>query len=312
MSSIFQLEDALKQKFGNVRRASKGFLRIACPTCDQRDSKKMKRYVPTTGTTSHCFICKVKIPVYELVGDHVMLTSKPRHHADEPEVVDPRSLTLPGTGFIPVNELDDNHPAIKFLHKDHLFNLDYYAAQGVCYCPVECGIPLQNVPFITSAERLIFPVYFNEHLVGWQARSLPGTFYGDRAEVIKYYHIFNKGKYLYNYDSAKSQKPVVIVEGVKKALKFGEWGIATFGTGISNDQVALMAATWSQFIIMLDAEEHNRTQTVARELRDRLIGMNKDAINVDLSHYGVVSPDDLPADELLTIANNEWEQRDDR
>lgn len=312
MSNIFQLEDALKQKYGKVRRASKGFLRIVCPTCDQRDSKKMKRYVPTAGTTSHCFICKVKLPVYELVGDHVMLSSKPRKNVDEPEVVDPRSLSLPGTKFIPVNELDVNHPAIKFLHKDYLFNLDYYAAQGICYCPVEGGIPLQNVPFITSAERLIFPVYFNEQLVGWQARTLPGTFYGDRDGVIKYYHIFNKGKYLYNYDAAKSQDLVVVVEGVKKALKFGECGVATFGTGISTEQVALMAATWNQFIIMLDAEEHNRTQTVARELRDKLISMDKDAINVDLSHYGAVSPDDLPAEELLAIANNEWEQRNGR
>ena len=31
-----------------------------------------------------------------------------------------------------------------------------------------------------------------------------------------------------------------------------------------------------------------------------------------VNRYGAVSPDDLPAEELLAIANNEWEQRNGR
>lgn len=306
--TVPQLEAHLKSRFEKTRKASKGYVRIPCPTCSTGDRKKMKRYVPSEGHTSHCFICKVPLDVQDLLGDGVMFTVDPksRQEREAEEAPDPRSFTLPGHEFIPVNKLPDSHPAIKFLHKDQLFDLDYYTyVHGICYCPVEHGMVLNSFPYVTSAERLIFPVKYNGQLVGWQARSLPGTFYGDRADCIKYYHVFNKGRYLFNYDEAHKNEGVVVVEGVKKALKFRELGVATFGTGISDVQKQLICQ-WKQIVVMLDAEEHNNTQKVAREMVAAFKFMGKDVINIDLSHYGAVSPDDLGEDRLAEIVTTEW------
>jgi hypothetical protein len=140
---------------------------------------------------------------------------------EQEEEVNPLSLELPYYRAIPVNELPDNHPAIQFLHKDYLYDLDTYAkVHKMVYVPYEGGKIYHNsAKFITSAERLVFPVYFEHKLVGWQMRSIPGTFFGDRPDDVRYYHLFNKGSYLYNYDQAKNYDRVVVVEGGKKALK---------------------------------------------------------------------------------------------
>lgn len=269
----------------------------------------MKRYVPSEGRNSHCFICKVALDVQDLLGGNVMFTVDPKdkEERDATEAPDPRALVLPGHEFIPVNKLSHNHPAIQFLHKDQLFDLDYYTyVHGICYCPVEHGVVLNSFPYVTSAERLIFPVKHNGVLVGWQARALPGTFYGVRPDVVKYYHIFKKGQYLFNYDAAKANPGVVVVEGVKKALKFRELGVATFGTGVSHLQKQLMCQ-WQHIVVMMDAEEHNNTQKGARELVHAFRSMGKDAINIDLSRYDAVSPDELTEERLAEIITIEWE-----
>jgi len=229
---------------------------------------------------------------------------------DQPAWVDPRSLVLPYNSAIPVNKLDQDHPAIKFLHKDHLFDLDTYAnIHKIVYVPYEGGIMLHNgIKLITSAERLVFPVYFEQKLVGWQMRSIPGTFYGDNPDVVRYYHIFNKGSYLYNYDQVRQHDRVVVVEGVKKALKFVN-GVATWGCGLSRTQLSLIQ-TWPEIIMMLDSDEGNNTQAKAKEF---VSGFNFNsrckAINIDLAKYGYKSPDEATVDALNQIVEKEWNEQ---
>lgn len=304
--TIQDLQQRLANKYGKVRKANGGWLRIACPTCNAKDSKKMKRFVSTKGDHSHCFICRVRLQYFDLLGDQMLgRVDFQGEDTEEDRKPDPRSFELPCYSSIPVDQLPKDHPAVKFLYADHLYNLERYAKEyGIVYCPFEGGKVLQNMPFITSSERLIFPVKYKDKLVGWQTRVVPGTFYGDNFNKVKYHHIFNKGDYLFNYDNAKKYKMVVVVEGVKKALKFPN-GVATFGTGISRKQ-NLMLREWKDIVVMMDAEDHNGTQKMANEMVDILKIDGYRAINVDLRKYNAVSPDEVPEDDLACIVYDEW------
>ena len=301
---------ALRNKYKVVKGAGTNWLRIACPTCTTHNAKKFKRYVPRVGYSSNCFICGVRLDIREMLVDQQFIAhARETENIDDEVHIDPRSLELPYLTATHVNKLPLDHPAVKFLHKDYLFDLDKYSNDHqIVYVPYEGGIIFVNSSvFITSAEHLVFPVYESGKLVGWQLRSVPGTFYGDMEKDIRYYHIFNKGAHLYNYDNAKKFNRVIVVEGVKKALKFPN-AVATWGTGISTKQCKLIQE-WPEVIMMLDGEDHNNTQTKAKEIVAKLKASGKKAINVDLRKYGAVSPDDLPSDILQQIADKEWNEQ---
>lgn len=298
------VEQVLKQKFGKVKKAANGYVRIACPTCDPHNAMKFKRYVHTTTLYTKCWICETPITFQQLTGSDI----KPSvaKHVVEAKVIDPRALVLPCKSGTPINELPENHPAIQFLKKDHLHDIEKYAKHyGVIYCPASEGIIFRDRnPLITSAERLIFPVYFQEKLVGWQMRSIPGTFYGDREDVVRYYHLFSKGDYLFNYDNARQYEMVIVVEGIKKALKFPN-GVATLGKGISDTQIQILQQ-WPKITIMLDGEDN--TQEKAREIATGLNTGPCSVVNIDLREYGYESPDEATAEELHKIVYNVWNQ----
>jgi DNA primase len=109
---------------------------------------------------------------------------------------------------------------------------------------------------------------------------------------------------VFNYDNAIQHDEVIVVEGVKKALKFPN-AVATWGTGISNPQMQIIQQ-WDRIVMMLDGEEHNGTQQRAKEFVEGLKTAGKKAINIDLRSYGVTSPDDLPAETLQNIVREEW------
>ncbi len=300
-----ELITILKQKFGKAKNAAKGWIRIPCPTCSPRDSKKMKRYVSSTRDYSHCYICDKRLHVQELIGDSAVFVRDVRHITEKVEELHVAAKRMPGTKFIPINQLSVNHPVVKFLNKDYLYDLNRYAEEfGAVYCPGDGGEMLYAKPYITTAERLIFPVTYNSELVGWQARSIPGTTFGDYCdEKLRYIHLFDKGNYLYNFDNAKKFEMAILVEGVKKAWKFPN-AVATLGKGISQNQIQLLY-NWKNLTILFDGEKE--TQDQARELQH---GLNiKRVINIDLRKYtdkDRPSPDDFTEDELASIVWKAW------
>jgi hypothetical protein len=242
----------------------------------------------------------------ELVGDAFIQVSNPAIvTVEEPKKEHALARKMPGTKFIPVNQLPLDHPAIKFLHKDYLFELDrYYNDYGIVFCPCDGGVTFKSKPFTSSAERLIFPVRFRGEMIGWQMRSIPGTIYGDRTDVIKYYHLFNKGSVLFNYDKAKQYQTVVLVEGVKKALKLPN-AVACFGKDLTDTQVQLLSE-WPNIIVCLDSQDI--AQAIGRRVTDSLRSFGRNAVNVDLGVYGFPSPDEMTSDQLSFVLFNEWQR----
>jgi len=294
----------LKEKFGVVKSTSNGWVRIACPTCALKDRKKFKRYIRPDTLFNKCFICDIPMQQNELVGDAFVRVACPVEIAAEPpRKENPMARQLPGLRFIPVNQLPAGHPAVEFLRKDHLCDLERYASDyGICYCPCDAGRTFSSRPFISSADRLIFPVKFRGEMVGWQMRSVPGTTYGDREDVVKYYHLFNKGSYLFNYDLAKNYQTVVVMEGVKKALKLPN-AVACFGKDLTTAQVQLLSE-WKNIVICLDAQDV--AQAIGRRVEGSLRAYGLRALNVDLGPYGFPSPDEMTSDQLSFVIYNEW------
>jgi hypothetical protein len=296
----------LKNKFGGAKRGNGDWVRFRCPTCNTRDSFKMRRGLHLRSLSSNCFICQQPLSLEQIFGGksvtvvHTTVRSEPEEH--------PQARQWPCRSYIPVSALPSDHPAVEFLRKDHLTDLTtLYMEHEVGYILEEDAIPVvfdkgYGTPTSLSvADSLIFPTYFKDELVGWQCRFIPGTRNGDRMKKMKYLHVFPKGNYLYNYDNAKKYASVVVVEGVKKSWKFDN-AVATWGKGISEKQIQLIQE-WDEIIFMYDSGDD--TQKKIQELAD-IISRAKKCINIDPGKYGFASPDEMTADEAKVIAYTEW------
>lgn len=297
----YKVKALLSSKFGKVKSVSGGSFRIPCPTCDPVHSKKMKRYISPGWELSRCFICEQAIPIKELLGENVLFE---RAAGDIEEVSYPHAKIVPYSYSEELYALPENHPAIAFLKKDHLDNFGYYDNLGIKYIPEGGGI---NIAFdsgftVNTSGALFFPVFGKDlDYVGWQIRFIPGTWNGDRFQFMRYMHLFPKGDHLYNYHTAKTSSCVIVVEGVKKALKLSNC-VATLGKGISEKQKQLIQE-WKNIVLVLDGEDS--AQELAKEIRKEFISNGRKCVNVDLRKYGFESPDDTTSLQLANIIREE-------
>lgn len=293
----------LRKKFGDVRD-SRDFFYIKCPICGA-----FKRFIPKVGIRSGCWKCEREIFISDLLDiDFVPDTENYSH--SKSVYVHPQASEWIAKHHIPVNQLPQGHPALQFLHKDYLFDLDrYWEDYRVCYIPYNCGKDINFYDsedalksFIRPEECLLFPVYFNYKMVGWQIRFVPGTHTCGKMGRMRYLHVFPKGEYLVNYDIAKNYRTVVVVEGYKKMLKLPQC-VATLGKGISEVQVQMLQE-WDRIILAYDSEDE--TQEKARKLTMEIDSGTKQCRNLDLSKYYVGSPDEITTKQFMKILTNEF------
>jgi len=299
-----QLVDLLKSKFGAVKRTNGNWVQIRCPTCTARDAAKMKRGINLQTLHTKCWICEVKLNIQDILG-----TKRFTRVDTSPLIreVHPQAKELPCSELIPINELPSDHPAVQFLKKDYLYDLDrYWLENQIGYITTENSHDLifkkpDRTTKINTADSICFPVKFRNELVGWQLRFVPGTANGNRMSKIRYMHLFNKGDYLYNYDNAIKHDIVVVMEGAKKALKL-PCAVATFGKSISDTQIQKLL-NWKKIIFMYDGE--TETQEKAKLLTEELNTGDRICINIDPRKYGFPSPDEMPEDMAIKIVYNE-------
>jgi 5S rRNA maturation endonuclease (ribonuclease M5) len=296
-----KVQALLKAKFGRVKTVSGGSFRVPCPTCDPTHSKKMKRYLSPGWATSRCFICEKSIPIHELLGERI---SFERAAGEIDDTVYPYATIAPYQYCESLESLSSDHPVIAFLNKDHLHNYAYYDSLGIRYIPEGGGA---NISFdsgftVNTSSSLFFPVFGKTtEYVGWQVRFIPGTWNGDRFQFMRYMHLFPKGDHLYNYHTAKQYNSVIVVEGVKKALKLAN-SVATLGKGISDKQKQLIQE-WKHIVLILDGED--AAQDLARELQREFTSNGRRCVNIDLRKHGFASPDETTSQELKSIIQRE-------
>jgi hypothetical protein len=183
------------------------------------------------------------------------------------EWIDPsqlRAVELPGQ-MIPVSQLAramPNHEAVQYLCGARRYTtqmLDKYEIQYCTYAP----------RFPEAAGRIIFPIRYEQQLIGWQARYI-GT--ADWRVIPKYYGMpgMRKRVILYNYDIAKNMPFVCVVEGVTDCHVLGDAGVAILGKSLSRYQAELLVNTWGSKPIMLifDPDARDEMRSTVADLRE--------------------------------------------
>lgn len=116
-----------------------------------------------------------------------------------------------------------------------------------------------DICFNTSQERIIFPVKYNNKLVGWQGRLI----YDERVSrnnpkaLTEPFGVFKKSEYLFNYDSVLNKDYITIVEGPIDCCKtFKHNSVALLGKTISQRQFELIRkmSSLKRIYIGLDPE----------------------------------------------------------
>ena len=136
------------------------------------------------------------------------------------------------------------------------------------------------------ANRLIVPVMDGDDVVFFVARymkarppvcratRLPcsmcgGTKEHKRLKKTLYPKGAKPGRYLFNYDSAKTCERIRIVEGVLDAVHVGKSAVATFGTSLSQYQLELLMRTAAtEITIMWDRDAIDKAKALADRLAD--------------------------------------------
>lgn len=128
----------------------------------------------------------------------------------------------------------------------------YWGQRGI----TEDTIELLHLGFDAHEQRIVFPHYVQDKLVGWQKRVIPGL---TRPEFPKYRNSpgFPKSETLYAHDLCDPGGPVMVVESpmsVARAYSIGLRNVtATFGAKVSQAQIALLKGH-EKVIVWFDAD----------------------------------------------------------
>lgn len=154
---------------------------------------------------------------------------------------------FPGT-VARIDKLEADHPAITYLTAKRNFDIDVLAAN-------------YDIHFCTKHEknvidhRLVTPIYFKGKMVGWQTRAIFDCDW-KKCSVPKYFTANGtpKKKILYNYDNAIQFRSTVVFEGVTDVWRFGQEATCTLGTGLSDEQIKLIADNFDSAALVYDPD----------------------------------------------------------
>jgi hypothetical protein len=311
-------ERYVSARFGKFRK-SKGKsgmeYMVCCPFCitngEPTKDTKYKLSMNISKGIYRCWRCDEAGQLRKIFGELKELENVVPAVHQKPTAI-PTNINPPGE-LSYLTDLEDGHPAIEYLTETRAVPFDPAEVQnvfGTRYChqgKIFGGI-------YNTTNTLIFPVFLNGVLVGWQSRMLADpnqltdeymTIAGFRKDEEgewvkppKYFTSpgFPKGEVVYNWDVAIQTPYLVIVEGVFDAMAIGPSGIATLGKGVTDRQVANIIdycgqAPNTHVIIMLDDD----AQDEAFQLQMRLNCWVK-VTNVLIQGYHDAG--DTPRDEI--------------
>lgn len=143
-----------------------------------------------------------------------------------------REIRPPGPMW-PLDELKakrPNHPAIVYL-EERGYDVDKLAKLWqVAYCPKSY--------YALAEKRIIFPIFFNGMLVGWQARYVGDNVDGvpfNEAGIAKYWTSpgFKRRLVAYNLERACKHQTVFVVEGPTDTINVGPMATGALGKTMS-------------------------------------------------------------------------------
>ena len=190
-------------------------------------------------------------------------------------------------------QLQPNHPAVQYMI-ERRYTPEMLQRYQITYC-IEA-----DREFYGAQGRIIFPIYFDNVLVGWQ-----GRYVGKKPPegVPKYYTMkgMQKTAILYNYDAAKHKSFVVVVEGVTDVHSLGDNGVALLGKSLSSNQRMLLQRTWADkpIVFLLDPDAGEDSRRITAEIDDMAVLGRSPIVRVELP--GTLDPGDYDHVTLLNI-----------
>ncbi len=238
-----------------------------CPFCvllgEDRLDTRGRLGITLRGSTraAHCFNCGWKGTVNHLLkslGKHSAKLSEIRQAQNEggSEKAKPEKIVpVPAPdGYLPIT--DPRASMAQRYMLDRGFDEDILKAYRFGYA--------RRGYF---ARRLIIPIRFNDMDIGYQGRLLTTPKKAGRK------YMFNEGfdasRALFNFDAAKDNDEVVIVEGAFDCLRhLSDRGLALFTCRMSDKQKFLIISNFKSVVIMLDQGFEKDAFRIARELQD--------------------------------------------
>ncbi|MDD5651583.1 MAG: toprim domain-containing protein [Candidatus Nanoarchaeia archaeon] len=138
--------------------------------------------------------------------------------------------------------------------------------------------------------RIIIPIYFNNKLVSFQARSIYSSKKCDDLGILRYItnsiekSIIDPKYILYNIDNCKKDF-IVLVEGIFDCWRLGPNNIAaTMGTSMTEEQINLLAYRYKKIIFLFDNEKD--AQKRAKKYGELLVSLGKEVeiFNPEFKH----------------------------
>lgn len=180
-------------------------------------------------------------------GEHISkalpFTLQQEKVADEPDAVQEKPMPLSSFEFV---------PAAKSPRA-----IEYLAQRGVS---VDSGIlDRYDLRYHSMLDAVVFPIRRAGTVYGWQGRTIPPTDKLEGRLRLVFPPGFNKSRHLLNYDNAKVEQRIILVEGPFDCLhvdlpgSFG--GVASFGKLLSHEQIRLLLeASCAEIYIGLDPD----------------------------------------------------------
>lgn len=234
------------------------YYRINCPFCDDTDFKcyvnhRYGTYDELGNEQTHLIHCfKANCPlnnkepgIYEkakekFLGRQLVDLRKAMIHRGTLTTSPGKPCELP-QGLIPLEELSEEHQAIRYL-RGRNFDPQYLSEfYGVRWC--------EDSTNYFCYRRIFIPIYKDGLLISWQAR-LP---FDSEGSAPKYFFAKStpKRELLYNLDVARGYRTGVIVEGVTDVWRIGPCGMAIFGSYISDHQKQMVSSNFRDYSAVL-------------------------------------------------------------
>jgi len=241
------------------------------------------------------------------------------------------STTVPAPGqMVPFASLPDDHPAVEYL-RDRKFDLGeirgFDPGRALYYCTHGQYSLAEGMG--TTGGRLIFPVYKDGLIQGWQARYIdrihPNGYmkdvwdghawrrfqkdeqgkWGDHY-VPKYYTCPGMPRYsvLYNHDMARNYAAIAVVEGPLDQIAVGPASVGTFGKAIAVEQIRLLKTYWSKVFFIRDPDVDTNTKSY-RNMVAEMAGLDLHQLVIP----GNRDPGETPRQEIWSLIAKSEEDR---
>lgn len=185
-----------------------------------------------------------------------------------------------------------DHEAVQYM-LGRGYTAEQFARYQLAYCSYSDKFP-------GATNRVIVPMFKEGQLWGWQARQTFDT--KGKGAFPKYITMkgMKKGDWLYNFDIAKDQDRLVVVEAPFSVHFLGYCSAATLGKDISNTQINQIVRYGQKkpVIIWLDMDAQDKAQAACKHLQ--MAGIR--VYNVDTQT--AMNAADYRTDAAWSIINN--------